>query len=73
MEIRFTHHARERMKLRKIADDMVQETVLHPEEVSIGYHNRKLAYRTFERGVLKVVYSETPSAIVIISTIWEKR
>ncbi len=73
MGMRYTYHARERMKLRKISPDMVRDTVLHPEKVTQGYRNRKLAYRSYREGVLKVVYSEKPDAIVIISTIWEKR
>ena len=73
MKIKYTSHAMERMKLRQITDKMVEETIFNPEKISEGYSNRKLAYRTYKEGLLKIVYTEKQNEIIVISTIWEKR
>ncbi|MBI2154052.1 MAG: DUF4258 domain-containing protein [Candidatus Rokubacteria bacterium] len=67
----FTVHAKERMRLRGITEAMVKETVEQPERTGTGYRLRRLAYRRYPTGILKVVYTEEGARAVIISTIWE--
>lgn len=69
--IRYTHHARQRMKRRRITNGMVRQALEKPDKVGTGYLGRLLAWRAFSRGTLRVVYSEKPDALVIITTIWE--
>lgn len=67
----FTIHAKERMEFRGITEAMVRETVERPERTGIGYRRRRLAFRRYSAGVLKVVYTKKGQRAIIISTIWE--
>jgi uncharacterized protein YuzE len=60
------------MEFRGITEAMVRETVEDPERTGTGYRRRRLAFRRYSPGVLKVVYTEDGPRTVIISTIWEE-
>lgn len=47
VRIVYTAHARQRMVLRGITDEMVRQALEMPDEQSTGYRNRSLAYRRF--------------------------
>jgi hypothetical protein len=59
------------MGFRGITEAMVRETVERPEQTGSGYQHRRLAFRRYPAGVLKVVYTEEGPRTVVISTIWE--
>ncbi|MEJ5376121.1 MAG: DUF4258 domain-containing protein [bacterium] len=72
LETVYTTHARQRMALRKITDEMVRRTLEMPEEQGTGYRHRSLAYRRFPEGRIKVVYAEDQGRIVVITVMWEE-
>jgi len=43
----YTTHARERMALRGITEEMVAETLVDPDQTGTGYQARHLAYRRY--------------------------
>ena len=67
----YTTHARQRMALRKITGEMVQQAIDAPDETGTGYQARLLAYRRFPPGRIKVVYVEKSQETVVITVIWE--
>jgi len=52
---------------------MVKATLIKPEREETSIMGRKIAYRSFPVGILKVVYVLERKAHVVISTIWHKR
>jgi hypothetical protein len=71
MPVVLTDHARQRMALRGITRQMIEETLQHPECTGTGYQNRLLAFRTYPAGTLKVVYVIEDGDSVVISVIWD--
>jgi hypothetical protein len=72
IRIVYTVHARQRMALRNITDEMVCQALKMPDERGIGYRGRSLAYRRFPQGRIKVVYAEEQDRIVVITAMWEE-
>lgn len=68
----YTVHARQRMALRNITDEMVRQALEMPDEQRTGYQSRSLAYRRFPQGRVKVVYVEDQDQIVVITVMWEE-
>jgi|TARA_B100001971_G_C18038948_1_gene456594 hypothetical protein len=58
MRFYYTDHARENLIERKIRKEIVEETVLNPEEVFDDKKSRKIAQRIFGNRLLRVVYKE---------------
>lgn len=50
---------------------MVRATITHPDRQGRGYKDRLLAFKRFDSGVLKVVYTLEDDHAVIITVIWE--
>lgn len=71
MNFVFTAHARLRMALRGVSEDMVKATITDPDRHGKGYMNRLLAFKRFDRGILKVVYTLEDEHAIIITVIWE--
>lgn len=71
MPIILTHHARERMALRGVTPEMVEEVIFTPDRTEPGVGDRVLAFKQVPRGLLKVVYRVEGGAHIVISTIWE--
>ncbi len=69
--IYYTGHAKERMILRGIMEDMVKTALLKPDKIGVGYQGRNLAFKKFEKGTIKVVFIKKKSSHVVISIIWE--
>ena len=67
-----SNHAKGRMVLRGISMKMIKNTVLKSEYNGLGYLDRSLAFKTFQKGLLKVVYSKEKDIYYIVSVIWEK-
>ncbi|MBC7187987.1 MAG: DUF4258 domain-containing protein [Calditrichaeota bacterium] len=68
----FTTHARERMALRGISEEMVSRALQEPEEKAFGYRNRMVAFRRFPQGRIKVVYTEEQGRVIVITAMWEE-
>jgi len=71
MEIIYTEHAKYRMELRRITVDMIEKALTEPEKTGTGYQNRSLAWKTFEKGRIKVVCSKGDGDYIVISVMWE--
>jgi len=56
VQILFLSHAIERMAKWKLTSEMVGETLLEPEEVLIGHHNRFIAHKCYGEHILRAVY-----------------
>ena len=69
--IYYTGHAKERMILRGITEDMVRIALLKPDKIGVGYHSRNLAFKKFSQGIIKVVYVKKKVSRIIVSVIWE--
>jgi len=71
MSLIFTHHALLRMKLRRVSEAMVRDTMQHPDKRGLGYGGKLLAFRSYTAGLLKVVYVKENEDYVVITVIWE--
>ena len=72
MRLRYTYHARLRMQLRRVSDEMVEQTVYDADTTAVGYEQREIALKLFpDRGTLKVVYARFGTAAVIVTVVWE--
>jgi len=55
-KILFMTHAMERMIKWRLTPEIVGETLLDPEEVLVGHHNRFIAHRCYGRHILRAIY-----------------
>ncbi|MGQ9584303.1 MAG: DUF4258 domain-containing protein [Anaerolineae bacterium] len=67
----YTAHARQRMALRGITEELVRQALEAPDEKGVGYRARVVAYRNFPQGRIKVVYVEDNKGITVITVMWE--
>ena len=73
MVITYSAHARQRMAMRDITEEMVRRTLDSPDELGVGYRSRSLAYRRFPQGTVKVVYVMAQQTAAVITVMWEER
>lgn len=52
---------------------MIKDTVLQSEYKDMGKYGRLLAFESFPKGLLKVVYAKEREVYFIISVIWAKK
>jgi hypothetical protein len=71
MKIIYTVHARLRMSLRRITEEMVEETLSKPEREGSGYKDKRVAFKSFGQKSIKVVYAIENNDKVIITVMWE--
>ena len=69
--IYYTGHAKERMILRGITEEMVKRSLLNPEKTGFGYGGRNLIFKKFKKGTIKIVFVKKKSSYIIISVIWQ--
>ena len=67
-----SNHAKQRMALRGISMKMIKDTILRSEDNGIGDFGRLLAFKSFSKGLMKVVYVRGERTCHIVSVIWEK-
>lgn len=72
MQIIYTAHARQRMALRGITEEMVRQALEMPDERGTGYRERSLVYRRFPQGRIKVVYVQEQVRMIVITVMWEE-
>jgi len=56
VQILFLSHSIDRMKRWKLTPEMIGDTLLEPEEVLIGHHNRFVAHKCYGEHILRAVY-----------------
>jgi hypothetical protein len=57
-EAEITFHARERMALYEITEQMIVEALQDPDSIVEGYRHRKIYQKKLEQYVLRVVVEE---------------
>jgi len=67
----YTQHAKERMSLRGITEEMVKKALLEPDMTGMGYQGKNLVFKKFNKGTIKVVFIKKKSSEIVISVIWE--
>lgn len=58
MQIRYSHHARQRMQERKVSEAQVEEVLNQPDELTIGDQDEWVAIRTYGNRRIQVVYGD---------------
>lgn len=64
----FMTHAMERMVKWALSPNIVGETLLNPEEVLTGHHNRFIAHRCYGQHILRAIYeyeNTIPSLVTV--------
>jgi len=56
IEILFLNHAIDRLTKWKLTPEMVGDTLLEPDEVLIGHHDRFIAHKCYGKHILRAVY-----------------
>lgn len=69
--IYYTKHAKERMILRRITEEMVKKAFLEPDDIGTGYDGKSLVFKKFKNKIIKIVFINKKSSKIIISIIWK--
>lgn len=69
VDILFMTHAMKRMEKWQLSLEIVAETLLLPEEVLVGHHNRFIAQRFFGLHILRAIY-EHENLIPVLVTVY---
>jgi len=56
VKILFLNHAIDRLTRWKLTPEMVGDTLLEPDEVLIGHHDRFIAHKCYGEHILRAVY-----------------
>lgn len=64
---RYTKHARQRMKERRVSEEQVEATVLDPENWRYGEDGEIIATRRIGKRRIEVVYLSLPEEIRVIT------
>jgi hypothetical protein len=56
VEILFLNHAIDRLAKWKLTPEMIGDTLLEPDEVLTGHHERFIAHKCFGKHILRAVY-----------------
>ena len=68
MEVRFSKHAIDQLKVRsRITKTMVLEVLKKPDNVSSSYRDRELYSRKYGKEVLEVVVTKEDNKLVVIT------
>jgi len=59
------------MILRGITEEMVKNSLAKPDSVCVGYDDKSLVFKKFNRGTIKIVFISKKVHYVIVSVIWE--
>jgi len=69
----FTKHAKIRMLQRKISEEEIKSAIQSPDKkVEESFKGRLTIRKKFSKGVLEIVYKESPKEIIIITCYWIK-
>ena len=67
--IKYTKHAKYRMKIREEGEWMVEETIFNPDKTYIGSNGEINALKQFGKRNLRVIYLSLPEEIRILTVI----
>lgn len=69
--IYYTVHAKARMIFRGITEEMVKNAIVKPDKIGFGYNGKSLAFKKFNKGMVKIVFKKRKNSVVIVSVIWD--
>ena len=69
MQIKYTRHARRRMRWRKISELEVEQTLKNPDKIDFQQEGRKNAFKRLGLRYIRVTYCEQGNSQVIISVV----
>lgn len=67
VQILFLFHALERLKTWNLTQEIVTETLIHPEEVIMGHRNRFIAHRRYGIHMVRAVYEYEEKTPVLVT------
>ena len=56
MEIIISKHAKERVEIYKLTEEMVKDALKNPDEIVEGYEGQKIAHKLLNDPILRVIY-----------------
>ena len=68
IDVLYLFHALDRINKWNITREMVAETLIFPQEVTIGHRNRYIAHRKYESHVVRAVYEYERKLPVLVTT-----
>lgn len=69
MQIRYSHHARQRMQERRVSEAQVAHILAQPDELMTGDQDEWIAVCTMGDRRIQVVYGELDEGTVLIYTV----
>ncbi len=72
MKIEIPPHAKDRMAVYNVSEEMVKAALEKPDNIVEGYSGRKIAQKKLNGYVLRVIYEEKNS-IKIVVTVYKVR
>ncbi len=70
-----TYHALDRMRLWRLSERQVLETLLYPEEVLVGHHGRYIAHRRSGKHIIRAIYEyqrKIPTLITVYRPLYRR-
>lgn len=70
MNIKYTRHAKRRMKWRKITEKEIRDVIAKPDEIKKFFNNHKIkVLKKISRRKIHVIYAVENNQIVVITAI----
>lgn len=70
--VKFTDHARRKIKQRNLKEVWVRKVLEKPDYTKPSYGNRKIAYRKIGKLYLAVIFVKEDDNLIVITAHWEK-
>ena len=67
MKILYTEYAEDTLLERDFRKEMIEDAILHPDEVVPGKKGRKIAHKKVGARLLRVVFEEEEKAYIVIT------
>ena len=72
-EIRYTRHAKNRMRWHGITESEIESAILSPDFIESFSENRLNAWKRFPERFLRVTYEEKNGELLIITAVKKKK
>jgi hypothetical protein len=67
MKIEISDHARQRIKRYGLDEKLVIAAMRNPDEIMEGYEGRKIAHKSLNHYILRIIYEEYDDEIVVVT------
>ncbi len=72
MKLVITPHAKSRIKKYQLNSEVVKDTLKNPETILQGYRNRKIAQKSLNSHLLRVIFEKKKNINVVV-TVYKAR